>query len=108
MMSTPEEEFEQWARRQSYESQRDRLEYRLDRMEWAEIAAYLLIFVWVAGLFVAFQLGWVTAYLAAIVTAWVLIAGVVVVFVVRRQQASLREKITALDQEYADVADEDV
>lgn len=103
-MASPDEQFEQWARRQSYESQRAHYERRLDRLEWSEILAYLLIFVWVVGMFVAFQLGWMSAYLAALVTIWVVLAGGGLVWYVRRQQSAVRAQIIALDAKYADSA----
>lgn len=103
-MSTPEEQFEQWARRQSYDSQRTHYERRLDRLEWGEIFAYLLMFAWVAGMFIAFQLGWTGAYLAAIVTVWILLAGGGVIWYVRRQQAAIKRQLVALDEKYADIA----
>lgn len=102
-MPSSEKQFEQWARRQSYESQRAHYERRLDRLEWGEILAYLLMFVWVAGMFLAFQLGWSGAYLAALVTIWVVLAGGGLVWYVRRQQTAVKAQITALDQKYADI-----
>ena len=103
-MSSPDAQFEQWARRQSYESQRAHYERRLDRLEWGEVLAYLFIFAWVAGMFIAFQLGWTGAYLAAIVTIWVLLAGGGVVWYVRRQQSTVKAQIVTLEEKYADVA----
>lgn len=103
-MSTPEEQFEQWARRESYTAQRQRLQRRLDRLEWAEILAYFLMLLWVVGTFVAFQLGWTGAYLAAVITVWTFVAGAVVVWAVRRQQTGVKAQIEALDDEYAHVA----
>lgn len=102
-MSSPDEQFEQWARRQSYESQRAHYERRLDRLEWGEVLAYLFIFAWVAGMFIAYQFGWTGAYLAAIVTIWVLLAGGGVVWYVRRQQSSVKAQIATLDEKYADI-----
>lgn len=102
-MASPEEQFETWSRRQMYRAERKRLVRQLDRMEWGEIAAYLLIFVWIVGLFAAFHLGWLDADVAALVTFWILGAGAALVWMIRRHQASLSERIKALDASHEDV-----
>lgn len=99
-MTEPEKAFKEWFQQHMYETEQRRLRARLDRAEWGEIFAYFLTFVWILAMFVAYQLGWVSAALAALVTLWVIGAGLIVAWSVRRYQRVVRRQLEDLETRY--------
>ncbi len=99
-MSDPEEIFKEWFNQRMYEAEQRRLRARLDRAEWGEILAYLLTMAWILAMFVAYQLGWVSAAVAALVTLWVIGAGLIVVWSVRRYRRLVERQLDEVTARY--------
>ncbi len=101
-MSDPEKAFKAWFNQRMYEAEQRRLRARLDRAEWGEILAYFLTMVWILAMFVAYQLGWVSAALAALVTLWVIGSGLLVAWSVRRYRQVVKRQLDEVSARYSE------
>ena len=72
-----EREFRRWVEQETLRREIARLTTRLDRLEWMQLAGYVLIMVWTTARFVGYQL-WperVPADVAGFVTLWAWLGG---------------------------------
>jgi len=99
-MGDPEKAFKEWFNQRMYEAEQRQLRARLDRAEWGEILAYFLTLVWILAMFVAYQLGWVSAALAALVTLWVIGSGLLVAWSVRRYRRVIKRQLDEVAARY--------
>jgi hypothetical protein len=98
-MKDPESRFQEWIEVQNQTWERKNLHNRLRQYDRAEFFSYLAILAWVAGMFVAYRLGWVDAAVAGLVTLWSFVAGGYVVWQIKIRQRAVRSRLGELEKE---------
>lgn len=101
-MSDPEEAFSRWAEGQTVALERRHLQAQLAQYDRVEILSYLLTLAWVIAMFVAYQLGWINAAVAGVVTLWSFLAGGYVIWQVKARQRAVRARLAHLQGEPPD------
>lgn len=96
-MNDPEAQFQRWLESESRAAERRRLRAQLRQYDLAEFVSYVSVLAWVIAMFVGYQLGWVGAALAGLVTLWAFLAGAFVIWQIKIRQRTVRARLARLE-----------
>lgn len=97
-MSDVEQQFQSWAERETLRSEARRLQSQAQQLERAELITYLLVIGWVTAMFVGFQMTWVSASLAGLITLWSFGGGAFIIWQIRLRQRIIRQRLAIIRQ----------